>query len=351
MRKKSRWRLAELAVTFTASSAAPVAAEAEPATSAQVPARLAPADVRIACPTLTPAERASLEARVLAELAMKRISEGHLEIRCEAKDAIVDYSMRARTVRRASTPLPAETRLFAESILPLVDQITSDSTLGPPPLATFEPAPLAPRAAPAPAPAAESPPVPPRRPRPRSQPPPAREAVHDDASTTEMHEQRFTLLPAFGVRSEIAADFGRASEPLLLGPGAALGLDLPLGVRLEAMASLTWSVETIRGIGVRHFTSGLHANVGGRLFLGAGAYVSWSHFFADAALSPESRNLVDPAFGLRTGYELSIATHSFVPALGFIARPRYHDVRINGEPVFRMSSLSMILTVEYRVFR
>lgn len=80
-------------------------------------ARSDPAELSVDCPALSGEWRSSLEARARAELAMKQLTNGRLQIRCAAARVVVEFVPASGSSQRRDASLTGQPKAFVEQIL------------------------------------------------------------------------------------------------------------------------------------------------------------------------------------------------------------------------------------------
>src|SRR5262245_13194170 len=98
------------------------------------PSRATPrADVSVDCPELTAEARSSLEARAGAEIALKDLRAGHVQIECGAGRVRVAFQTASGQVLERALGLGGEPATWVEPILALVHELISSASETPRP--------------------------------------------------------------------------------------------------------------------------------------------------------------------------------------------------------------------------
>jgi hypothetical protein len=310
--------------------------------------RAAPrADVSVACPELTSETRSSLEARARAEIALKDLRAGHIQIECGPGRVRVAFEKSNGEVLERELALSGGPPTWVEPILALVHELTSAADSPPKQSAEAFPADAAPAATPTEPP--PPPPAPIAPPRATVPAPPTATSASNPTSRTETATRgrsagEVGFEPGAGVCTELWTN-----EPVLLfGPCFSLGFRVGR-VRVAPGLGLAWASSKIEGMSLSTTTAGLEAAYGERWWIGGGVQTTWSHLEAPAELSPDAEMIVEPALTVKGGYTLAVSVHRVVIALGLRASARYHDVRVDQTPVFRVPALAPLAAAEYRL--
>lgn len=328
-----RGSLAWAKVLFAAALATrPVAAEA-------------PAELSVNCPALSGELLSSLEARARAGLAMKRFSDGRMQIRCESGRAFVELEPTQGPSRRRDGALTGEPEDFVEQILALVHDVTSPSeaTAALADESHFPQAPSDDASASSSAASTSASTTPPEAPAPG--PPPHRTvSAPAPRAAAPKPAPPVRLEPGIGACGELWA----AKPLLLLGPCASLGLRLRPTWRVAASFAISWGTAEPSAIAVRNLGGGVEASFGEPFWLALGARASWLRFTPDEGFAPSTQYAVEPELTLRAGYSWVSRRQSLAAALGLRAYPEYRDVRTNGSAAFRVPAVALTASLEYR---
>jgi hypothetical protein len=305
-----------------------------------------PAELRVDCPALSGELLSSLEARARAGLAMKRLSDGRMHIRCESDRASVEFEPKQGQSRRRDSSLAGEPEDFVEQILALIHDVTVPSeeaaARADEGLVPQEPSGNA--STPSTAASTSASTTPPQAPPAQALPPHRTVVAPAPRPAALTPAARVRLEPGIGACGELWA----AKPLLLLGPCASFGFRLRPTWRIAASAAISWGTVEPSAIAVRNLGGGVEASFGEPFWLGLGARASWLRFTPDEGFAPSSQNAVEPELTLRAGYSWLGRRQSLAAALGLRAYPEYRDVRVNGSAAFRVPALALTATLEYR---
>lgn len=301
-----------------------------------------PAELSVNCPALSGELLSSLEARARAGLAMKRFSDGRIQIRCESGRAVVELEPTQGPSRHRDGALTGEPEDFVEQILALVYDVTSpaEATAAPTEESHFPQAPSDDASASSTAASTtppKAPPIPGPRPQPTVSAPAPRAAAPKPAPAVRLE-------PGIGACGELWA----AKPLLLLGPCASLGLRLRSTWRVAASFAISWGTAKPSAIAVRNLGGGVEASFGEPFWLAIGARASWLRFTPDEGFAPSTQHAVEPELTLRAGYSWVGRRQSLAAALGLRAYPEYRDVRTDGSAAFRVPAVALTASLECR---
>lgn len=304
-------------------------------------------EVVVTCSALSDDERASVEARVHADLAVKGLEAGVVDVSCDAETARVRFH--AGAVERASAaPLPDRGRARVEALLALVDAVTTsgdatatgDAVTTPSDAVTtagdaLQPAPAETEVAAVPAPA---PPVPPPRPSPlpsRSSP-----LVHDAASPAPLWHV------GAGIEGELWATEVSGAIGVRLRAGRRMGGPFGLGLVLAGdRASSAPDAVSVR-VGRAGLEGAVCSDQAPCLVLGA----QWTLLSAEGPSdwAPASHAKTTLAGTLRLDYAVELGAFQLVPGAGVIVYPARRTVTLNGDRVLSVPRLTGSAVLELR---
>jgi hypothetical protein len=306
-----------------------------------------PAELSVDCPALSGELLSSLEARARAELAMKRISDGRMRIRCASDRASVEFEPAQGPRRHRDSSLTGEPEDFVEQVLALVHDVTvrAEATTARVDETHFPREPSSSASTPSTATSTSASTTPPEAPPARALPPYRNAVAPAPRAATLTTAAPLRLEPGIGACGELWT-----AKPLLLllGPCASFGFRLRPSWRIAASLAITWGTAEPSAISVRNLGGGVEASYGEPFWLGLGARASWLRFRPDEGFAPSSQNAVEPELTLRAGYSWVGRRQSLAAALGLRTYPEYRDVRANGSAAFRVPAVALTASLEYR---
>lgn len=316
-------------------------------------------EVLVQCSVLSDDDRASLEARALADLAVKQLEVGVLRVTCS--EGTGEVSFRSGAFERASAAaLPETGRARVEALLVLVDAVTTAAqnerappvvtapespelaTAPAPPSPTPVPVPVPPSSAPAPpaAPAA-SPPVPPPMPVAVPVPVPAA-AVPAEQATPSVRPWHLGA----GVEAELWATEVSGAVGLRLRGGRKLAAPIALG----AVVGGDRASSEPEAVSVRVWHAGVEAAACAEAALCVVLGTRLTRLSAEASgdWSPASHAKTMLGGTLRLDYVIDLGRLQLVPGAGVLVYPARRTVTLNGERVLSVPRLTGSGVLELR---
>lgn len=308
------------------------------------------ARVLIACPSLPPEQRASLEARLRADVAMSKASDIELDVRCEAPVVKVEHSRSGALIASKTATLAANPSDWVEQILALCHSLLAPSSLAPSssPVVTESE-----RAFPTDIPAPETttrsePPsiveTPPATPAAAKRERTAVRAAPSPRATPSTPAAGYSLGGELGTFAELWA----SPQVGVVGPRAAVSLRLVPELAVQLGGAVGVGLTSPDALSTRVYAGSAEARLGRRWWLGVGAALAVISVTADNELAPDARRVSQPALTVRAGRTFAKNEHGIAVSVGLRASASSHDVRVNGESSFRVPVLAPTLTLEYR---
>jgi hypothetical protein len=276
-------------------------------------------------------QRASLEARTRAELAMNRLTDGELHVHCVRPLVVVEYKTPGLPIRSNSAALATDINQWVEEILALIHAVTTPASEIANQTNTLQ----APRIEPPPSEIAAR--LPPQPNTASAVPVPNGPEASTRGQTSYMTDL------GIGLCSELWAKPMNA----LLGPCATLGLRLSSLSRIAVIGGTQWSLARPADINIRHWQAGIEARLGASIWFALGAQVSILHLTPGNGLLPNSQIAYEPMLTMRGGYTVPLTAQRLATSAGLRSYPEYRDVRVNGQRAFRLPILAFTLGVEY----
>jgi len=297
-----------------------------------IPARVSanPPTLNVDCPAMTPEQRASVEARSRAELAILGVTEGEIAIRCWPPLAIVQYAPDNEPSRSGSRHLVGETDAWIEQILSIVHDLfarKAESKVS----AVQSPGPQSPRDR------TESTPQPPAEPQKVDAPAPITSQWKTEAPKAEP----LVTQASVGACAEVWA------KPLDILPGVCAWFGLRSSFsRIALVGGVQWAAARVQDITIRHWQGGLEWSLGHPLWFAVSGQLSVFQLTPNTDLSPTSRNTYDPSVTLRGGTSLPVGGQHLQAGAGIRLQPG-HEVHIDGRTVFSVPIAALTLDLAY----
>ncbi len=284
--------------------------------------------VIIECPTLSEEQRASIEVRTRAELALSPSSFSQLRVHCVSRWLLVEAVDGSNQVRTSSATLDSDTVLWADQILALTHSLVANNSQGESVLRPQEP--LAAQNARnessrpnAPA----TPPAPPHR---------------DSPNGNQTHALNLAVGPC--------AEFWVKPTNLQLGPCATIGVPTSPRSRIAFTGGAQWSLVQPSDIEIRHWHGGIEVQFGQKWWLALGTQLSVLNLTPNNGLLPKSRNTFEPMLTIRAGYAATVAGQRLLASAGLRSYPESRDVRVDGHPAFTVPLVAVTAALEYEFF-
>lgn len=290
-------------------------------------------DVVIDCSSLSNEQRASLEARARAELAMNHLTESEIHISCVLPLVVVVHAMKDVTIRSSSATLVQDTNQWVEEILTLIHAVIA------PPAGTTLNKPVAD------APIVTNLPV-------ENPPNSALQQQSSSAALTpwspkasKRGEISQLIFGGGGLCSEFWAKPGNA----LMGPCVSLGLQISSFSRFAATGATQWSTAKPNGIALHLWQAGVEARFGRSAWFALGTQLSAVDLTPERNLSPKSKFAYEPTLALRGGFSALLAGQRLIAGAGLRSYAANRDVRVDDKSVFQLPWLALTLGIEYEI--
>lgn len=305
-------------------------------------------EVVVECSVLSEDERASVEARARADLAIKGLAGGVLSVTCSEGMGRVSFQWGELEGAQAGA-LPDVSRATVETLLQLVDAVTTESerARSEAPLVTPSALPPEPGSTPAPvepAPPSEAPAAARTAPVPVATPAPAPAAAPASRSSRSGSTNPWHV--GVGVEAEMWATEATGAFGLRLRAGRRFALPLVLSGVVAADAA---SAEP-EAVTVRVWRAGLEvagcASESVCIVLGA----QLTRMVADGPVdwSPASHANTSFAGTVRLEYVVDLDPLELAPALGVLLYPARRTVTLNDERVLSVPQLTGSFVLELR---
>ena len=302
------------------------------ALSSRAGAALTP-DVVIDCAALSSEQRASLEARARAELAMNRLSESEIQVNCVSPLVVVSYAANGISVRSSSAPLVQDINQWVEEILTLIHAVVAPSVgLG---------------NSDTPASGASSETI--------TSPVNAPNMSAPSKSLPTMSTEYSVEAPHRGESKSVSLGGGLCAElwakPMnaLVGPCVSAGLRLSPFSRIAVTGATQWSTGKPDDIALHLWQGGVEARFGRSFWFALGMQLSAIHLVPSSDFLPRSRFAYEPTFALRGGLSTTLGGQKLVTGAGLRGYSAPRDVRLNGVTVFQLPMLALTLGIEYEL--
>jgi hypothetical protein len=288
-------------------------------------------EVVVDCPPLDAERRAAVEARVRADLLVKRLAQGRLTITCGTDQATVQW-------RTGAEPPATETAALADSselvdqLLALALQATSRPSQPP------RPAAAEPGSAPQPEPVARAEPA---QPAVQRLSPPAPAAGHFSPSATRPLSRITRLSLSAGASAEAwSGDLAGA-----FGPRLGLGVSWEERAGLELVGAVQWAPQQSEGVSATQLEVAVESRlrVYGRWWLSGAVGVSDLRVSTELERSEDSEKLLVETAWLagRGAFDVAPLTAWVGPELHVYSAARI--VRIEGRDVFSVPAVTAAL--------
>jgi hypothetical protein len=282
--------------------------------------------VTIECPTLSEEQRASIEVRTRAELALSPLALSQLRVRCVSRLLLVEVVDSGNQIRTNSATLDADTRLWADQILALMHSLVADAGQSESALRPQEPV------------------VPPAAGNESSRPnapvvTPAAPPHRDAPNWYQTHALSLAVGPC--------VEFWAKPMNLQLGPCAAIGVPTSPFSRLAFTGGAKWSLTEPSNIEIRHWHGGVEAQFGPKWWVGFGTQLSVLSLVPNSGLLPKSQRTFEPVLTVRGGYAATVAGQRLLASAGLRGYPESREVRVNGQRAFTIPMVAVTVAVEY----
>ncbi len=290
-------------------------------------------DVVIDCPSLSNEQRASLEARARAELAMNHLTESEIHISCVLPLVVVVHATKDVPIRSSSATLVQDTNQWVEEILTLIHAVIA------PPAGTTLNKPVAD------APIVTYPPV-------ENTPNSALQQQSSSAALTPLSPKASkrgeTSQLIFG-GGGLCSEFWAKPVNALMGPCVSLGLRISSFSRFAATGATQWSTAKPNDIALHLWQAGVEARFGRTAWFALGTQLSAVDLTPERNLSPKSKFAYEPTLALRGGFSASLAGQRLVTGAGLRSYAANRDVRVDDKSVFQLPWLALTLGIEYEI--
>ena len=281
--------------------------------------------VTIECPPLSEEQRASIEVRTRAEVALSPLTFSQLRVRCASRLLSIEAVASGNQVRAKSAPLYPDPRLWADQILTLTHSLIADDK-GDSVLRPKEPL-VSPNAESESSrrnslvvtlPASKS-----------------RESPH----ASEGHALSLAVGPC--------AEFWVTPMNLQLGPCATISVPTSSRSRVALTGGAKWSLARPNDIEIRHWHGGIEAYFGLKWWVAVGTQLSVLSLAPKNGLLPKSQTTSEPMLTLRAGHAATVAGQRLLTSIGLRGYPESREVRVDGHRAFTVPLVAVTATLEY----
>jgi hypothetical protein len=290
--------------------------------------------VSVSCELLSHDERASVEVRARADLAVKGLNDGSIELTCADGQARVEYAAPGRATQHRSAPSAGDSKQLLERLLALLDEATS---------ASREAAVTAQNAEYEPPPVADS------------------EVAAKVARSRESPRRKLSPAPRtpaappswrqIEVGVGISSEFWVSEVTAAVGPKLGVGLTLYPKLRARLTGALLLASHRPEDIASRLFLLGAEAEWRAvqRIGLAAGANLSQLVVVPRPGWSPSSQSSLVPGLHARLELHFPLAGEGVVLGPEIVLRARGREVELDGRTILDVPAFCAGFLLELRL--